>query len=664
MLWLVVVFFATFPGLAFGQLQTSNKIQLTDLQCLATLTETQYRGTQGLWANVPREQVSTKPELFGAILPGSAKFEWIEPNLPYKGTVARAKIEDIGADRWVVYVPQKGLGCDLLQKSGGKKVVESARVSAVVYSTQTQTPAVSAATQQRLVQVGLAPILPLTATSSSTTLRGIVVVDSGVQVGNPQLHQRVDPTNSASFVGGTAFDDRAGHGTEVAEIIAGRTAGFVSSTPIISYRVLDTVPRADGEGKILVGSEALVLRALLRLHLLPYERLVVNMSLQFWGDPEMWRLAIGSLKDRATFVVSAGNASSGVEPNSNWLPCSLSNLENLICVGGTDGADRKIEFSNFGPAVEIGAPAVVETSLGTVAGTSFSAPQVAGTVGLILEQTSENFSPAMLKSFALGGRFSGYLQGVFEEPVVLNATSALAIARRCASGKCSSSSLSPFSITGVEGTWSGSSKFTYSDLVTIRGTSLVDRVYEQGEVGTMPLRVMVNGYHEEVTVLRATPEAIEIVLPSMFRGSVWAQAQGPALGGESILALVRLVDGVPVPSTATIATRFRPELGSPAVGLIARADGTTAGPDNPIRANETIQIFLSGLEAFTASQVPVEVEFGGVSQKLLPAATPIQGVYVVFVETPKVSGAYGLTGRVSASSSSFDFGVNYDAGVE
>lgn len=657
-----LVLLATFPGLAFGQLQVENPA--LKLKCLGVLTPVQYRATQGLWGTeVKRAQVASRPDIFKVILPGVQEFQWFEPDLPLAGSVALAKILEIGAEKWVVYVPEKGLGCDL-QERGGQKTIEHARVNATVFPAHTSS---LEGEQNEMASNG-----SFQKGSSFSSSVGQVVVDSGISPSNPFLRGMIDLGNSISLAGETGLNDPLRHGTAVAETIYSPQFGQAPLSPVISYRVFEPLTGMDGK-PFLASSEATVLRALVRLHSLPHKRLVVNLSIHLTGNTRLWRLVIDSLKDRAVFVVAAGNDNRSIELGSDRLPSSISDMDNVICVGGTDEFDRKIDFSNFGPSVEVGAPGVVQLSDGLWKGTSFSAPQTTRVATQIFE-VAEDLSPATVKNIILSsGRFSGYLLEIFDDPIVIDPSRALEIAAACTSGKCSSDAFDRFKTTGARGTWSGSQKFAYGDLVTIEGTDLVDREYMFGEV--MPIRVLVNGYYEEVTILKASPGAIEIVLPSAFRGYVWMQAQGSPQNGESILSIVRLVDGVPISSTATTVERFKPEVALPAVGTttvklrddkkaevaLVYRNGKLVTPDEPVRPGDVLTVAVSGVEVPTAAEGNVSLEFAGTAQfpKFTNSGAP--GIFLLEVKTPlePVPGKYSLPISFATYGKIVDVWVNY-----
>lgn len=140
---------------------------------------------------------------------------------------------------------------------------------------------------------------------------------------------------------------------------------------------------------------------------------VVNLSFGYEpSDPhfrvirETWKRRIASLPD-VVFVAAAGNETAELDGN-NSAPGGIS-LPNLITVAGTARCepDRPAGFSNYGPAVDVAAPAedvpVVffggsVIGYGTASGTSFAAPMVAS-LAAILKSIRPSLTPAQIKHY-------------------------------------------------------------------------------------------------------------------------------------------------------------------------------------------------------------------------------------------------------------------------
>ncbi|WP_428951931.1 type VII secretion-associated serine protease mycosin [Streptomyces sp. cg35] len=236
----------------------------------------------------------------------------------------------------------------------------------------------------------------------SATGKGVrvAVIDTGVDVKNPQLTKAVDVGAGANFLPkkddkGEAIPDRGnahgttdtvGHGTRVAGIIAARKAsgtGFVGLAPdatIIPIKQND----AEGHG----DSNAL---ALAINHAVTEKADVINIS----QDTEK-ALAPGSRLENAVnnalahdivVVASAGNDGLGGNVKDTY-PASY---KGVLAVAASDRNNERAAFSQSNDSVGVAAPGV--DMISTVPkgghcsdnGTSFSAPYVAAVAALLKE---------------------------------------------------------------------------------------------------------------------------------------------------------------------------------------------------------------------------------------------------------------------------------------
>jgi subtilisin family serine protease len=241
---------------------------------------------------------------------------------------------------------------------------------------------------------------------------GVGVVDSGVDLGHPDLQAQLLPGHD--WVGNDDVPaDEEGHGTHVAGTIAAAdngvgAVGVAPEAKIVPLRVLDET----GSGWSSDVAAAFDWAG-------DHGLRVVNASLGAPDPTTVEEQAIAS-HPGTLFVVAAGNGGAdgvgddvAVTPS---YPCAYT-AANVLCVGATDSADQIASFSNYGAAgVDLFAPGyrVVSDHLrglatrldryyGTgdgfeiLSGTSMASPHAAGAAALVAA-AHPGWSAAQLKS--------------------------------------------------------------------------------------------------------------------------------------------------------------------------------------------------------------------------------------------------------------------------
>jgi thermitase len=218
----------------------------------------------------------------------------------------------------------------------------------------------------------------------------VAVVDSGVDLGHPDLAPNLLAGGKDFIDGDDAPQDQNGHGTHVAGTIGAvgnngtGVTGVAWKAHILPVRVLDK----DGSGDVVtvIAGEK---------YATDHGAKIVNLSLggasPSQAEYDALRSAAGTL-----FVVAAGNDRADVDHTDSY-PCAY-DLPNVVCVAATGGHDELASFSNYGAStVDLAAPGVDILSTyprGTgdqgladyewLSGTSMATPEVAGAAALML----------------------------------------------------------------------------------------------------------------------------------------------------------------------------------------------------------------------------------------------------------------------------------------
>ncbi|KAI4658219.1 uncharacterized protein J4E79_007201 [Alternaria viburni] len=190
----------------------------------------------------------------------------------------------------------------------------------------------------------------------------------------------------ADFSGEDTMIDAMGHGTHVAGTIGSMTWGVAKKTTLLAIRVLDSYGSGTTEG-VLAGMEYVITDAAKRSEAGECPNgFVANMSL---GGRKTQ-----ALNDAAAAIVAAG-IFLGVAAGNEGRDAKYSSpaSEPSVCtVGATAINDTLIEWSNYGPIVDILAPGVEITStwigrtIDTISGTSMATPHIVGLAAYFMGQ--------------------------------------------------------------------------------------------------------------------------------------------------------------------------------------------------------------------------------------------------------------------------------------
>ena len=179
----------------------------------------------------------------------------------------------------------------------------------------------------------------------------------------------LDQSTMSLFEDGSIFDD-FGHGTMVAGLIH-LTAPEASLVPVKAFD-------SSGDSTLFLAIAGVYAAIQLDVD-------VINMSFSIGGDSNTFERALQvAWGEGIALVASAGNDA------TNAKNVYLAAYPTVIAVASTDSDDHLADFSNYGRAVTVTAPGqgVVSTFPGGLwakaSGTSFSAPIVSGSIGLLV----------------------------------------------------------------------------------------------------------------------------------------------------------------------------------------------------------------------------------------------------------------------------------------
>ncbi|MEV6180582.1 type VII secretion-associated serine protease mycosin [Streptomyces sp. NPDC052016] len=227
----------------------------------------------------------------------------------------------------------------------------------------------------------------------------VAVIDTGVDVQNPQLTDAVDVKSGRNLLPKNLKDedgdpiergkengttDTVGHGTKVAGIIAARPAdgtGFVGLAP---EATIIPIQQNDAEGHGTTETLAAAIR-----YAIQAKAGVINISQDTSNamkpSSDLEKAIDEALAQKIVVVASAGN--DGLDGNvKETYPASY---DGVLAVAASDRNNERASFSQSGDFVGVAAPGV--DMISTVPqgghcsdnGTSFSAPYVAGVAALI-----------------------------------------------------------------------------------------------------------------------------------------------------------------------------------------------------------------------------------------------------------------------------------------
>lgn len=224
----------------------------------------------------------------------------------------------------------------------------------------------------------------------------VAVIDTGADLSHPDLAANLLP-NGYNFGDGNAIpQDKLGHGTRVAGVIAAQQnngQGVSGLAP--AARMLPIKINPGAEGTFTSDRLASAIG-----YAVSQGAKIINLSLTVDSETQTVRGAVQAALDAGVAVVAA----TGNEGRTVAFPA---NMPGVIGVAAVDQANKLASFSNSGPEVTVAAPGVniystgLNGGYGSSSGTSFAAPIISAILADVL-----SINPALPPA-----DFAGYLRG-------------------------------------------------------------------------------------------------------------------------------------------------------------------------------------------------------------------------------------------------------------
>ncbi len=407
----------------------------------------------------------------------------------------------------------------------------------------------------------------------------VAILDTGIDLDHPDLNI----VQSVKFAPGRDADDRYGHGTHVAGIVAAldNDYGVIGVAPeawLYNVKVLGD----QGQGRlsnIVKGIEWSVDNGMQ----------VMNMSYG-GGYSRSEDTALQAAYDAGIVLVSSAGNSGDTDPDDDvGYPAKY---DSVIAVAATDNTDTRASWSSDGPAVELAAPGVSIPSTykgggyASLSGTSMASPHVAGIAALILDE-NPTWTPAQVraqlqataKDLGATGKDNLFGYGLVDaENAVLGTTSGNNFAIDTGS---------------IGGTVTDGTAAIANATVVVEGTTLSDTTAADGTytiadvpVGTYTVTASAGGYQSQsvnnVTVTKDATTTVNFALSQAVEPTgtmhvaailMWYDTSGPNFFIYTKVTIVD-ADGAPVPEAIVYLEMTLPNSSTPSGSGMTNADGT------------------------------------------------------------------------------------------
>ena len=213
------------------------------------------------------------------------------------------------------------------------------------------------------------------------------VLGTGIDMDHKDLNVVKETKYAVSFVPGESVDDKNGHGTHAAGVIAAKDNGFGTVGVAAGAMVVPVKVLSNSGG----GSFAWVLAGLDHVALYAWRGDVANLSFTSSGYPPIDQAVIGLGKKGIYVTVAAGNNAKDVKTVSP----ARADGNKVYTVSAADEKYYLAGFSNYGSSVDFAAPGVnikstyKNNGYARLSGTSIASPHLAG--ALLAKRTCQNY---------------------------------------------------------------------------------------------------------------------------------------------------------------------------------------------------------------------------------------------------------------------------------
>ena len=314
------------------------------------------------------------PGIIAPILVTIAIMIALQPGIGYISASDRTEAGDpVEIEASETAIPNENSSQAVLPESNVSPIAEPAKAIAHPDTSTGQLPAYSDK-QWALDRINISALWQNTRGNPEVL---VAVLDTGINTCHEDLHGQI--AAEARFVDSPSCDDKHGHGTHIAGIIASHENGWGATGVAPESRLLN-VKVADDTGKCKASdlSEGITWAA-------DNGASVINISIEISEKSGKLEEAINYAWNEGCLVIgAAGN-------DGSQSPVYPAAYENCVAVAATDRSDTLALLSNHGEWVDMAAPGsgiystLPDNHYGHKTGTSFACAHVSGAAALLFD---------------------------------------------------------------------------------------------------------------------------------------------------------------------------------------------------------------------------------------------------------------------------------------